>query len=100
MDNSKSERFVEIRVFGSLRKHMDNQNLPYHIEKPMPSETLSPMDIARELNLPLDEIEAVFVNGKVCHSETEISPGDRVGFFPYGTPGPYRVFLGMVHRDN
>jgi hypothetical protein len=24
-----------------------------------------------------------------------ISPGDRVAFVPYGTPGPHRVFLGL-----
>jgi len=24
-----------------------------------------------------------------------VSPGDRVAFVPYGTPGPHRVFLGL-----
>jgi len=28
-----------------------------------------------------------------------VSPGDRLALCPYGTPGPYRVFLGMV-REN
>ena len=91
---------VEVRIFGALRKHMDRQNLPYMLEKEMPEGKLSPVDIAGELDIPIDEIEAVFINGKVSDRESILSPGDRIGFFPYGTPGPYRVFLGMVEKKN
>ena len=28
-----------------------------------------------------------------------LAPGDRVAFFPHGTPGPYRAFLGIL-REN
>ena len=44
-------------------------------------------------------IEAVFRNGRVTNIYDRVMPGDRLAFVPYGTPGPYRVFLGMV-REN
>lgn len=87
---------IEIRVFGALRKHLERQGLPYLIKKKIPPNTLTPLDIAGELNIPPNEIEAVFVNGKVSDRNTALSPGDRIGLLPYGTPGPYRVFLGIV----
>ena len=52
-----------------------------------------------ELHIPPKEIEAVFVNGSVKNIYDSVFPGDRVAFIPYGTPGPYRVFLGMA-REN
>ena len=94
--NEEISEELEIRVFGFLRKHMDRQGLPYFIKKQISPDTCTPMDIAGELDLPLNEIEAVFLNGKVSDLCTALSPGDRIAFLPYGTPGPYRVFLGIV----
>jgi len=91
---------VEVRIFGTLRSYMDRRNLPYMLKKGMPEGKLTPNDIASELNIPINEIEAVFINGKVSDRESLLSPGDRIGFFPYGTPGPYRLFLGMVEKKN
>ncbi len=91
---------VEIRVFGALRKHLDRQNLPYLIKKQISPDICTPMTIAEELVLPQDEIEAVFVNGKIADRDTVLSPGDRIAFLPYGTPGPYRVFLGIVNSEH
>ena len=96
MNETSTDLPVEIRVFGALRKHLDRQNLPYLIKKSISSGRNTPMDIAGELDLPPDEIEAVFINGKISESNTALSPGDRIAFLPYGTPGPYRVFLGIV----
>lgn len=96
MHNERTDKQVEVRIFGDLRKHMDRQKLPYILKKDMPEGVLTPNDIAGELDIPINEIEAIFINGKVTESESILSPGDRIGFFPYGTPGPYRVFLGIV----
>lgn len=100
MHKEKADKPVEVRIFGALRSYMDRQNLPYILKKDMPEGKLTPSDIACELNIPIDEIEAVFINGKVSDRESILLPGDRIGFFPYGTPGPYRVFLGMVEKKN
>ncbi len=99
MDETGTGQILEIRVFGALRKHMDNQELPYFIRKQITPNTCTPIDIAGELKLPQDEIEGVFINGKVSDMQTVLSPGDRIAFLPYGTPGPYRLFLGIVNRD-
>ncbi len=88
-----------IAIFGSLRAYMDRQELPYTLEREVPEEGCSARDVASSLNLPPEKIEAVFRNGKVINIYDTVFPEDRVAFFPQGTPGPYRVFLGMV-REN
>ena len=90
---------VTIKIFGSLRRHMDEEGLPYAIEKEIAPEGVVAIDIAKGIGLPPEEIEAVFLNGRVINIYDTISPGDRVAFFPYGTPGPYRVFLGMAKEN-
>jgi molybdopterin converting factor small subunit len=100
MPESKADGCVEVRVFGALRKYLDRRNIPYFIKKHMTADDLTPMDIAGELDLPPGEIEGVFVNGKICAMDLPLSQGDRVAFLPYGTPGPYRVFLGIVKKEN
>ena len=90
---------ANILIFGFLRRHMDKQGLPYAVEKEIAPEGEVALDIAEEIGLPPNEIEAVFVNGRVINIHDRIFAGDRVAFSPYGTPGPYRVFLGMA-REN
>ena len=98
MDVKAADQALEIRVFGALRKYLDNQGLPYFYRKKIAPGTCTPMEIAGELKLPRNEIEGVFINGKVSDMETLLSPGDRIAFLPYGTPGPYRLFLGIVNK--
>ena len=100
MAEPNADNPVEVRVFGALRKHLDRRNIACFITKQIAETALTPMDIAGELELPSDEIEAVFINGKIGDRNTLLSPGDRVAFLPYGTPGPYRVFLGIVRKEN
>lgn len=90
---------VNIGVFGPLRSYMDKQDLPFRLEIEISSSGQTGYNIATELCIPADKIEAVFRNGRVINIYDRIFPGDRVAFFPYGTPGPYRVFLGMA-REN
>jgi hypothetical protein len=90
---------VHISIFGSLRIFMDEQGAPYTLEKEIEPEGMAAYDIARDLNIPPDKIEAVFCNGRIRNIYDTVLPGDRVAFFPHGTPGPYRFFLGMI-REN
>lgn len=99
MTTAKSRPTVQIRIFGALRVYMDVQGIAYVFEKEIDCEGRTAYDIASELRIPPEEIEAVFCNGRVKNIYDPIFPGDRVAFFPYGTPGPYRVFLGMA-REN
>ena len=43
----------------------------------------------------LEDIEGVFVNHRVVSMDSILRNNNRVAFFPPGTPGPYRVLLGM-----
>ena len=41
-------------------------------------------------------IEVVFLNGRVISGDRILRDGDRVALVPHGgTPGPYRVLLGI-----
>ena len=88
-----------IRIFGFLRRYMDTQGLSYAFDKDINPKGETAYNIAVELHIPPEEVEAVFVNGSVKNIYDSVFPGNRVAFLPYGTPGPYRVFLGMA-REN
>lgn len=85
---------VEIRLFGLLKKLADERGwpFPYYFEL---NEECSARELAELLDIPADQIEGVIVNGTAKPlDEGRIKPGSRVGFVPYGIPGPYRVLLG------
>lgn len=48
------------------------------------------------LGMKQGDVEAVFLNGKVVPQNTPLRDGDRLALVPPGTPGPYRVLLGMA----
>lgn len=93
------EGHVTIRIFGSLRDLMDAQGLPDVLERSVPPGGCQAQEVARMLTLPPEKVEAVFRNGEVINIYDPVFPGDRLAFCPYGTPGPYRVHLGM-DREN
>ena len=99
MTSNENRSSVHIHIFGALRSYMDKQYLPYTFHKKIGEKGRKAFDIAMELRIPLEEIEGVFLNGQVRNIYDQVVPGDRIAFFPQGTPGPYRLFLGMV-REN
>ncbi|MDR2825794.1 MAG: MoaD/ThiS family protein [Deltaproteobacteria bacterium] len=46
------------------------------------TKALSVRELAEKLNLPLDEIKIVMLNGRHASFEHKIHDGDRIGFFP------------------
>ena len=78
---------------------MDEQGVPYSLEKEIDPEGRVACDIIKEIGLPPEKVEAIFINGRVRNIYDPVFPGDRVALLPYGTPGPYRLFLGMA-REN
>jgi hypothetical protein len=99
MVSSDREQRVSVRVFGSLRAFLKGQGLPDEFETDVPFEGTTAGRLAVDLGILPERVEAVFRNGKVVNIHDPVFPGDRLAFCPYGTPGPYRVFLGMA-REN
>lgn len=86
---------VEIRFFGQLKAIADEKgwSFPYFFALDKPC---SAIELAEQMGFPTDQIEAVFVDGVAKPlAEGWINPGNRVGYIPYGVPGPYRILLGI-----
>lgn len=90
---------VEIRGFLQLDAYLRkkfNSNPPFFltIDKP-----ISGYELAKQLEIPIDEIEVIFVNGFVEGLDYMIENGDRMAFLPPGCPGPYRIALGFYGKN-
>lgn len=85
---------MEVRGLSFLKEIFDRRNLPFPFYVDLEEECTAG-ELAERLDLPLEKIEAVFINGVVHRLGDVVRPGDRVAFLPPGTPGPYRVILGI-----
>lgn len=90
---------IEVRGFGDLKKIFDQRNWPFPLSMDL-TEPITGRKLAQKLDLPLSMIEVLFVNGCAQQLDYPVKPGDRVAFVPPGTPGPYRVILGFVHKKD
>ena len=55
----------------------------------------SARELVASLGLQQEDVEAVFVNGRVRPHDTVLEHGDRIALVPPGTPGPHRALLGL-----
>jgi hypothetical protein len=76
-----------IRMFGVLYTLRRQSGLPPTASVFIPPEGRHCLDIAREVRLPVDKIEGVFINHAAYPPDRIIMPGDRVAFIPTGVPG-------------
>ncbi|MBS3872032.1 MAG: MoaD/ThiS family protein [Firmicutes bacterium] len=85
---------IELRFFSTLQDIMHEKGFafPTYLEV---GQGLTVRELLHHLGIDAQEVEAVMVNGKVENSEKFICAGDRVALIPPGTPGPYRVMLGI-----
>jgi hypothetical protein len=86
---------TQIRTLGILYTLRRKEGLSPSVELQLPSEGKSALAIAREMELPIDKIEAVFCNNTIYSLDHIIMPGDSIAFVPHGTPGPHRYTLGI-----
>lgn len=89
---------IEVRCFGKLKKPFDEKKCPFPFTMDLETE-IKACDLAAELDISMDDVEIIFINGKVEALDHPVKPGDRVAFVPPGTPGPYRVILGFVNKN-
>ncbi len=94
----EAKNMVEIRGFlqldAFLRKIQGKMPLVLELNEPITGKAL-----AERLDIPIDEIEVIFVNGFVQDLDYIINPGDRMAFLPPGCPGPYRLALGFYGKN-
>lgn len=92
---------IEVRGFIQLDALFKKRNwtVPLILEL---QEPITGLELAEKLEVPLNEIEIVFINGHAQAINELIRPGDRVAFVPPGCPGPYRLHLGFYnkHQNN
>jgi hypothetical protein len=88
-------RKVRVRFFGRLHTFRKARGLPVEVELEIPEGGRTASQIAADLELPPESIEAVFCNHRAFDLSHAILPGDRIAFVPTGTPGPHRYTLGI-----
>lgn len=93
-----------IRLYGNLHTLRKERGLPSVARIRLPAEGRPAVEVARELELPLERIEGVFCNHRAYGLDRILHPGDEVAFIPTGVPGPHRFMLGIHeagkgHRD-
>lgn len=89
---------IEVRFFNFLADLCKERNWTSPMNIGIEGE-LSGLDLLNKLEVPLNRVEILMVNGKaVSPSQAVIQPGDRVALLPPGTPGPYRVLLGFKNK--
>lgn len=90
-----SSMMTRVRMFGALHTLRKDRGLPSETEVSLPPGGCDARVLAQELDLPLEKVEAVFVNHQVYSLDHHISPGDKVAFIPTGIPGAARGLLGI-----
>ena len=91
---------INFNVFGFLQKKLKENNIDSCNVCLAIKEQETPADLMTRFNLSDEDVEAVFVNGEVSSFHARLKDGDRVAFVPPGTPGPYRVLLGIRDSKN
>lgn len=89
---------ITLNAFSFLQKKLRQNGFAcYNVPLKLPPKS-TPTDLIAHLGLLPADVEGVFVNGRIQAFDTEIREGDRIGLLPPGTPGPYRVMLGIVQK--
>lgn len=89
---------IEVTTFSFLRDVWKERNWPLPLVFNL-SKEITGAELLSELEIPEERVEGIIVNHRAMPlEEAIIHPGDRVALLPPGTPGPYRVLLGVRNR--
>lgn len=83
------------KAFSFLQRKLQAEGLDWCNECMDIQEGQTVEDIIKGLGLDVEHVEAAFVNGRVSPFSTTLKDNDRLALVPPGTPGPYRVLLGI-----
>ena len=89
---------ITFNAFSFLQKKLRAKNLEYSNVAMTLKQGACTRDLIQQVRLGPEDVEVVFINGKVTSFDTIIQDNDRVALVPPGTPGPYRVLLGFKNK--
>lgn len=91
---------ILFNAFASLQRKLKDKNQEFaNVAIQIPHDCTA-ADLINDMALAPEDVEAVFINGTVKPFDSILHDGDRIALVPPGTPGPYRVFLGMKNKNN
>ena len=90
---------ITFNAFSFLQKKLKEKQIGYSNVTMTLKQGFRAKDLIRQVQLEPEEVEVVFINGKVASIDTIIKNNDRVALIPPGTPGPYRVLLGFKNKN-
>ncbi len=97
MEENKGKT-IEVRGFMQLVGLFRERNWPTPLMVDLEEPTTG-IELAERLDIPLDSVEIIFVNGWAQDISHPVNPGDRIAFVPPGCPGPHRYYLGFVTKN-
>ena len=89
---------ITFNAFSFLQKKLREKDIEYSNAAMTIEAGTRAKDLVKLVQLKPEEVEVVFINGKVAPFDTIIQDKDRVALVPHGTPGPYRVLLGFKNK--
>jgi sulfur carrier protein ThiS len=89
---------ILFNAFSFLQKKLKARNRPFVNATLDVAEGTKVEDLIAHMGLLSEDVEAVFVNGSIRPVDAVLKDGDRVALVPPGSPGPYRVLLGMMGK--
>lgn len=91
---------IIFNAFSFLQKKLKAKNYEYANAKINIPEGCTVKALITDMGLDTEDVEGVFINGKIKPIDSILCDGDRVALIPPGTPGPYRVLLGIVKKKD
>lgn len=86
---------IILNAFSFLREKLTEKGFSYLNASLEIEEGMCVMEVIDWMGVEQRLVEAVFVNHLVVPKETILYHGDRIALVPPGTPGSYRLMLGM-----
>ena len=90
---------ILFNAFSFLRQKLQEKKIPCSNEIMTVQSGTKARDLISKLGLAQEEVEVVFINGKVSSRNLILNDNDRVALVPPGTPGPYRVLFGFIRQN-
>ncbi len=90
---------ITFNAFSFLREKLKAQGIPYVNAQMEVPNSITPNQIIKNFDYKDKEVEAVFINGVVSSKDTILKEGDRLALLPPGTPGSYRLILGIKQKE-